>query len=75
MSFDPIDFEQRLMECWNITSDLKTLTEGVLEHDLTKDQIANILIGLEQLYNLKFDRLSSSLKEWDQRGNCNEQEP
>lgn len=63
MAFDRFDFEQRLLDCWNITSDLKTLSEGVLERNMTKDEIANIVIGLEQLYNLKFDMLFNKFEE------------
>lgn len=63
MAFDRFDFEQRLLDCWNITSDLKTLSEGVLERNMTKDEIANIVIGLEQLYNLKFDMLFHKFEE------------
>jgi hypothetical protein len=55
--FDRFDFEQQIMSCWNITTDLKDLTEGMLESDLSKDQICNVLMGLEQLYQLRFDKL------------------
>ena len=57
MSYDQFDFEQQIMSCWNVTSDLKDLNEGVLEGNLSKDQIANSLIGIEQLYNIRFDKL------------------
>lgn len=74
MSFDRLDFEDKLMDCWHVTSDLKTLTEGVLESDMTKDQIANVLLGLEHLYNLKFDVLFRQFKQMlaDQRSHTNE---
>ena len=55
--FDRFDFEQQIMSCWNITTDIKDLNEGVLESDLSKDQISNALIGLEQLYELRFNKL------------------
>ena len=51
------DLEQKIMECWRITSDLDALHEAVIESDLTKDQIANIALGMYQLYDLKFDQL------------------
>ena len=57
MKYDQFDFEQQIMNCWNITTDLKDLNEGVLESDLSKDQIANTLIGMEQLYNIRFEKL------------------
>jgi hypothetical protein len=54
---DRFDLEQQIMECWNVTSDIKTLAEGVLETDISKDQVANVLIGMEELYNIRFDKL------------------
>lgn len=50
------DLEQQILACWTITSDIDTLIEGVLEKDMDTDQIANVLIGLKQLYDLKFDK-------------------
>ena len=55
--FDRFDFEQQIMSCWNVTTDLKDLNEGVLESDLSKDQISNALMGIEQLYELRFNKL------------------
>ena len=55
--YDRFDLEQQIMACWNVTSDIDTLCEGVLESDMTTDQIANILLGMKQLYELKFDKL------------------
>jgi len=50
------DFEQEIMDCWHVTDDIDTLLEAVLEKDLTTDQIANVLLGMSELYKLKFDR-------------------
>lgn len=50
------DLEQELMECWQITADIKTLTEAVCDGLVNTDEITNILIGLEQLYNIKFSK-------------------
>ena len=51
---DRFDFEQQIMDCWGITKDIETLTQGVLEHEMNTDQISNVLIGMSQLYDLKF---------------------
>jgi hypothetical protein len=56
-AFDRFDFEQQIMSCWNVTTDLKDLNEAVLDTDMTKNQIANVLMGVEQLYNLRFEKL------------------
>ena len=55
--FDRFDFEQQILSCWNVTTDLRDLQEGVLESNMTKDQITNVLMGMEQLYQLRFDKL------------------
>lgn len=51
------DLEQEIMNCWNITKDLDVLFEEIIEGDLTKDQISNVLLGLNQLYEIKFNKL------------------
>lgn len=62
MKYDRFEHEQQIMACWNICDELKELSIGVMEHDMTTDQIANVLIGLEELYKLKFDRLFSQFE-------------
>lgn len=55
---DRFDLEQQIMECWHVVDDLKTLSEFACEHDdFNRDKVVNITIGLEQLYQLKFDKL------------------
>ena len=44
---DRFDFEQQIMECWKITDEIRTVAEGITEHDLTSDQIASMLFGLK----------------------------
>ena len=55
--FDRFDMEQQIMSCWNVTTDIKDLSEEVLEGDMTKDQITNVLIGMEQMYEIRFNKL------------------
>ena len=54
---DRFDMEQEVMKCWNVVDDLKVLHEGVLDRDLTRDQISNILLGLGEIYQLRFEVL------------------
>lgn len=51
------DLEQEIHECWGVTRDIETLFEAVVEQDLTQDQISNILLGMKELYDLKFDKM------------------
>ncbi len=48
------DLEQELMAVSGIQEDLRVLYEGVLEHNMSPDDIANALLGLEVMYGLKF---------------------
>lgn len=54
---DIFDLEQQIMDCWHITDDLKILEEAVLDKGISVDDTANITIGLEKLYHLKFEKL------------------
>jgi hypothetical protein len=47
------ELEEQIMKCWGVTDDLKVLLESV-EHD---DRQSNILIGLIDLYDMKFEKL------------------
>ena len=64
--FDRFDFEQQIMNCWNVTSDIRTVTEYLLDaplEDGREDKIANMLMGIEALYNAKFDKLFSQFED------------
>ena len=56
------DLEQRIMQCWNIIDDIRVVYTRHLdgEKPLTEDELANILIGMEQLYDIKFYNLFST---------------
>lgn len=49
--------EANIRDCWNVVGDIKVLSEAYQDKNLTPDQVANILIGIEQLYTLKFENL------------------
>ena len=59
MSRTQFDLEQQIMECWNVTTDLRRVTEYLLDAPLEpnrEDKIANMLMGMEALYEVKFDK-------------------
>lgn len=62
---DQFDFEQQIMSCWGLTKDLKDLSEGITEENMSEDQIVNVLIGLEQLYELRFDKLFRTFEQFN----------
>jgi hypothetical protein len=58
--FDRFEFEQQIMECWNVTTDIRVVSEYLMDaplEDNRQDKIANMLIGIEALYEAKFDKL------------------
>lgn len=73
-NFNRFDFEQQIMSCWNVVTDLKDISTGVIEGDLTKDQIANMLMGARQLYDLRFAKLFEQFEQMvqEQQKNSND---
>jgi hypothetical protein len=60
------DLEQRIMQCWDVVDDLDTLFTHVLDSSPapTHDEIANVLLGLKQLYDMKFYTLMSTYEKY-----------
>ena len=54
---DRFDFEQQIQKCWLVTDDIGEVAEGIMDHDLDHDRIVNALTGIQQLYELKFNKL------------------
>jgi hypothetical protein len=65
MTKDRFDLEQAIMNCWLITDDLQLVIEAVVDkqYKMTEDEIANLLIGLKQLYQIKFERAWNTFDE------------
>lgn len=49
---DRFHLEQEILDCWRVTDDVQTIIDNC--EDLTEDELMNILIGVKQLYDLKF---------------------
>lgn len=60
------DLEQRIMQCWDIVDDLETVFKHTLDASPppTHDEIANVLLGLKQLYDMKFYNLMSTYEKY-----------
>lgn len=59
------DLEQQIVDCWQVTNDLGALFEEVCETEwgkLDQDMVSNILLGLQQLYDIRFKKLFSSFE-------------
>jgi hypothetical protein len=53
------DLEQNILECWNVTTDLDYILDQV-EDD---DNISNLVLGIKNLYEAKFEKLWQKFKE------------
>lgn len=52
------DLEQDIMNCWSVVDDIKELNRCMLDRrKLTEDEVSNYLLGLETIYQVKFERL------------------
>lgn len=54
---DRFDLEQDIMKCWNVTDDVDLLYRNVMESNMTTDEIANALLGIQTLYNMRFEEM------------------
>jgi len=52
------DLEQDIMTCWSVVDDIKELSRSKMDRrDMTEDEVNNYLLGLETIYQIKFERL------------------
>jgi hypothetical protein len=55
---DRFDLEQDIMNCWSVVDDIKGLSRCMLDRrKMTEDEVSNYLLGLETIYQVKFERL------------------
>lgn len=62
MSMKLYELEQQILSCWNVVDDVDRLYRYVMEHDMSKDDIANVLLGIKAIYSLKFDETFSTFE-------------
>jgi hypothetical protein len=58
---DRFDLEQNIMQCWNVCDDIQLLLDSW--DKLDEDQKQNYLIGLKQMYQMKFERCWDSFEQ------------
>ncbi len=59
---DRFDLEQEILECWNVTKDIQNFYHA--REKMDEDEQMNYLLGLEALYEVKFQKL------WDTFDEC-----
>lgn len=55
------DLEEEITQLHTFTDQLGTLSEGILERDLSKDEIVNVIEGLRVMINLHTDKLYDTM--------------
>ena len=63
MNHKQFDLEQGILNCWNICEDMKVIAENILEaKTVDRDKVANMLLGMAELYQLKFEKTFSDFE-------------
>lgn len=65
---DRFDFEQGIMNCWNIVEDIKLISQMNDIRELSEDELMNALLGLETLYQMKFEILFNGFERMVKNG-------
>ena len=63
MKYDRFDLEQLILKNWEITTEIKHLRELISDGKPTQDQLKNYLLGLETIYEVKFNKLWDCFEE------------
>jgi hypothetical protein len=58
-SLDRFDLEQAIMSAWTTSEDIKLIWEQYYDgmDKLSEDQVANLLLGLQEIHNLRCQKL------------------
>lgn len=63
MKYTRFDLEQLILKNWEIVTEIKHLRELISDGKPTQDQIENYLLGLETIYEVKFNKLWDCFEE------------
>lgn len=58
---DRFDLEQNIMQCWNVCDDIQLFLD--MYDNMDEDQKLNYLIGLKQMYQMKFERTFNNFEQ------------
>ena len=61
MTKDRFDLEQDIMKCWNVTEDIDNFIAA--REGMSEDEQLNYLIGLKQIYEVKFANLWTAFED------------
>jgi hypothetical protein len=58
---DRFELETEIMHLHTFVDNLGTLSEGIMEHDLTTDEIVNAIEGLRVMLTLQANKLTDTM--------------
>ena len=64
---DRFDLEEKIMSAWNIIEDIDLAISCVEDVDMSSkeaDRLLNILIGIKEMYSIRFQKLFGSFEEY-----------
>ena len=59
--------EDQIMECWGVVDDLDMVYSTEALYD-DQDRMQNVLLGMQELYRLRFERLFQTFEHLDHEG-------
>ena len=53
------DLEEKIMDCWSVCNDIETVFKQIGDgfREPTPDELMNALMGMQQMYQWKFEQL------------------
>jgi len=57
------ELEEEIGQLYHFVDQLNTLSEGILEHNLSNDEIVNVLQGLRVMINLQATKLHDTMSQ------------
>ena len=67
------ELEDEISQLYHFSDQLNTLSEGILEHNLSNDEIVNVLQGLRVMINLQATKLHDTMSQCFKLDNYNDQ--
>ena len=68
---DRFDLETEISTLYNFGDQLGSLSEGILEHNLTNDEVVNAIEGLKVLIHLHTNKLLDTMRQCFKLDNYN----
>ena len=67
------ELEDEIGQLYHFSDQLNALSEGILEHNLSNDEIVNVLQGLRVMINLQATKLHDTMSQCFKLDNYNDQ--